>query len=1228
MNLIHRSIWNDQTGTFVAVSENTRSAGKRASSCTAAGGQARFGLNILAVSLMMACGASAWAQPAGGVVSAGSATIGGTAGNMTITQNTPNVAINWQSFGIKAGESVQFVQPGSNSVALNRVIGSDPSGIFGSLSSNGKVFLVNPNGILFGQGASVNVGGLVASTLAISDANFMANNYKFSGAGTGAVVNQGTINAADGGYVALLGANVSNQGVIAAQLGTVALAAGNAVTLDMAGDKLLNVTVDQGAVNALVENGGLLRADGGQVLMTTQAAGSLLANAVNNTGVVQAQTLVTGENGKIMLMGGMESGTVNVGGTLDASAPNGGNGGFIETSAAHVVLATNKYITTLASNGKTGMWLLDPVNWQIGNDGAVIGDETPASVTTSLASTDRTIVATNDITVAEALTWTTAQTLTLDAGHDVLVKATMTASTAGSGIVLIAGHDVNITAAAVTASGAGSTIKMSAGNDITTTATAITASANGASIDLSAGHNVSVGVVTADAGGSVKLSANNDVIVNGAIGADNGTVTLTADKDGTGPGVAGGTVKFVGTGAVSAPNTIIRFNPNGYDKTTTEIANYVTKVTGALDARAWVFVQGNNKDYDGTRAATLSFKGNPNDDVGGIVALSGSSALFNDKNVGTGKPITYTGYTVSGVNPGRFDLFDGGAGTTLANITPLAISGSITAANKVYDGNDLATITSRTLAGQIAGDTVSYIGGTATFSDKNVANGKTVTGVGLSLNGADAGNYTVNSRATTAANITPALLTVTANDQSKRYGQTFSFTGSEFTSSGLKPADTIATVTLASAGTAPTAHVAGSAYPITPSAATGGSFNPSNYTISYVNGSMVVTPAPLTVTANNQTKVYGTAFPFIGSEFTSSGLLNTDTIASATLVSAGTPAGASVVGSPYPIIPSAATGGTFTPSDYSINYINGAMTVTPLPLTVTASNVSKNYGDTPTLSAFTTSALANGETVGSVTETSPGRAATASVAGSPYVITPSSATGGTFTPTNYTITYVNGVLTVTPAPLTVTANDATKVYGQTATLPTSAFTSTGLKNDETISSVTETSPGTLATAPVGNSPYAVTITPGSATGGTFVPSNYTIAYLPGKLTVIPVVTVPPVVTPPVDLTPVDTTPVVTTPVDSTPVDTTPVDSPSAELTPLPDTPYEGPTVNPRVVVPTWMPVVTRPVTPPQLLTLAPPAAPIAVPVLEKPVETLVVQPVAPTPTPYLALKRQPKQDRN
>ncbi|MEO6292672.1 MAG: filamentous hemagglutinin N-terminal domain-containing protein, partial [Burkholderiaceae bacterium] len=375
MNCIYRSIWNNKTGTFAAVSENAKSAGKKISSCTGAlGAAAHFPLKVLATSLMMACGATVYALPAGGVVTAGSASINNGSGSTTITQTTQNAAINWQSFNIGQTEAVRFVQPNSNSVALNRVVGSDPSSILGSLSANGKVFLVNPNGILFGQGASVNVGGLVASTLNIADSDFMAGNYKFTGAGGGSILNQGYINA-DGGYVALLGASVSNEGVISARLGTVALAAGNAITLDLAGDGLLNVTVNEGAVNALVQNGGLIQADGGQVLLTTQAAGSLLQSVVNNTGVIRAQT-IENHNGTIKLMGGMQNGTVNVGGTLDASAPNGGDGGFIETSAAHVKVQDNANITTAAALGQTGNWLIDPPDFNIGGPNADIAGST------------------------------------------------------------------------------------------------------------------------------------------------------------------------------------------------------------------------------------------------------------------------------------------------------------------------------------------------------------------------------------------------------------------------------------------------------------------------------------------------------------------------------------------------------------------------------------------------------------------------------------------------------------------------------------------------------------------------------------------------------------------------------------------------------------------------------------------------------------------------------------
>ncbi|MDP4623004.1 MAG: filamentous hemagglutinin N-terminal domain-containing protein, partial [Hydrogenophaga sp.] len=360
MNRIYRSIWSPNTGTCVATSEHTGARGRSASvpsllssTPVAALGASAMGsghCRQLSLALMLAWGGLAMATPTGGVVSAGSASITQAPGQMTITQTTSHVAINWQSFGIEAGQSVQFLQPGTGSVALNRVIGADPSAILGRMSANGQVFLVNPNGILFGSGASVNVGGLVASTLNITDGDFMAGRYQFSGPSTAELVNQGALQAAEGGYVALLGARVNNQGSVQAPNGSVALAAGEAMTLDLLGEQLLNVRVDQGVADALLSNGGLLQADGGQVLMSTQAAGNLLANAVNNTGVVRAQT-VENRQGTIVLLGSMDSGTVSLGGTLDVSAGPGQKAGRV-LATGHEVGLFDAYIN--ASGGAGG----------------------------------------------------------------------------------------------------------------------------------------------------------------------------------------------------------------------------------------------------------------------------------------------------------------------------------------------------------------------------------------------------------------------------------------------------------------------------------------------------------------------------------------------------------------------------------------------------------------------------------------------------------------------------------------------------------------------------------------------------------------------------------------------------------------------------------------------------------------------------------------------------------
>ena len=467
MNRAFSLVWNPRLRAWCVADEHARrrKAGSGA---------------VLVCALLAPVAGLAADLPTGGQVVSGSGAISQpNAQQMVIDQSSSKLAINWQSFDIGAGKRVTFNQPGSDSIALNRVVGSDGSKIMGQLDANGRVFLVNPNGVLFGSGAQVQVGGLVASTLDIDPQDFERGNYRFKGDGTpAAVVNQGTLTAADGGAVALLGGTVSNQGVIVAQQGSVALAAGNAVTLDFAGDGLLNVQVDGAAADALVENHKLIRADGGKVLLTADAGDALLKTVVNNTGVIEARTL--GEkNGKIMLMGDFDGGVVKVAGTLDASAPNGGNGGFIETSSAHVQVADDVKVTTLAKpgKGKTGEWLIDPYNVTISTAsstgmGGFNGNANDSvlnvnTLTNALASTGVTVTTgvggsqAGNITVDAPISWSADTTLTLNAAGSVIINKDITATGTNAGLSLVYGNGYRLgSGARVTLSGSNASLSL------------------------------------------------------------------------------------------------------------------------------------------------------------------------------------------------------------------------------------------------------------------------------------------------------------------------------------------------------------------------------------------------------------------------------------------------------------------------------------------------------------------------------------------------------------------------------------------------------------------------------------------------------------------------------------------------------------------------------------------------------------------------------------------------
>ncbi|HUW26803.1 MAG TPA: MBG domain-containing protein [Gallionella sp.] len=371
--------------------------------------------------------------PTGGQIVAGSGAISQSDTTLTVTQTTGRMAADWQSFSIGQGNTVNFVQPSASAVALNRVLGADVSVIQGALNANGQVFLVNPNGVLFTPTAQVNVGTLVASTLELSTDDFMTGNYRFNGNSSASVTNQGGIKAGTGGTVALIAARIENTGSITAPQGNVLLGAGSKVRLDLGGP--VKIEVEVGALNTLIEQGGAIRADGGLVYLTAKAAGDLTSSAINHSGITEARSLATGEQGEIYLMGDMAHGTVNVSGMLDASPlPHAGEGpgermgGFVETSAHNVNIADGTEV-------KADSWLIDPTNFTIraGTDAKTtsgIGADTLAANLNTTSLKIETVAAgaeNGDLHVNGAVTWSSANKLTLSAHGDININADITA---------------------------------------------------------------------------------------------------------------------------------------------------------------------------------------------------------------------------------------------------------------------------------------------------------------------------------------------------------------------------------------------------------------------------------------------------------------------------------------------------------------------------------------------------------------------------------------------------------------------------------------------------------------------------------------------------------------------------------------------------------------------------------------------------------------------------------
>ena len=1145
------------------------------------------------------------AQPGDGEITAGSGRIDTNGSTTTITQTTDKLAIDWQSFNIGNGESVIFIQPGTSSIALNRVVGNDVSAIYGTLSANGKVFLINPNGILFGSNAQVDVGGLVASALSISNEDFLAGNYTFQNNGfAGAIANDGQIIATDGGYVVLLGSQVDNRGIIVARQGTVALGAGDRISLDFYGDGLLNLAVDQAAVNASVANHHLIQADGGRVLMTARTADALAGTVVNNTGLIQARS-IREQDGVIILYGGT-NGTVDVGGTLDASAPNGGDGGFIETSGAYVKIGDNTRVTTLAASGRNGTWLIDPDGFTIAPSG---GNMTGLAVSNALSGGNFSIESIDgNINVNDTVTWD-ANTLTLIAFDDINVNSVMTAKgtaalnlqpgsgkvnmglggngfygrvdfyqadgitpRGGTGFLTINGQGYTVITNIDDLQGISSNISghYFLGVDIDATATATWNDGYGGvtgfiplatywthfnGIFDGGGHAIdglyinsdSAGGLFAYSDGTIRNVGLTNVNMNtrfghsiGGLAAQNWGSIYNCYSAGNviaigNSGYAGGLVgENYGSGSIRNSYSMGNVSGNGDGIT-----------IGGL-------VGGNYGSVDGSYS-TADVNGISNDGynggIGGLVGRGWNGSITNSYSTGdlngTGNKLNIGG--LIGFNFGNINN-SYGMGTASGVGDDNCIGGLV---GWHYGGNIINTYSlvnvngegNRNRIGGLVGNNFSFsatpaiiengysigtvsgsngfIGGFAGYNMGTIRSGYwdvdtsgLSTGIG-SGNGGVTGLYSnpdslsvdINRKSAYAASsyngwdiaatggsnavwriydgqtypllkafLTP--LTVTA-DEVLTYNGQFQSAGVTYITPDGSPVNTAllrGTVQLDGGG------VNVGDYTVTPS---GLSSMQQGYDITYVNGTLTIVPATLTITANNATKTYNGLAYSGGNGVIYNGFVNGEdaSVLNGSLSYSGDAQGA-LNAKTYVITP-----GGFSSLNYDITYLDGTLTINPAALTVTAVTNTKIYDGTTDAAAvpIVTGLQGNDELVGLRLQYASKHVGTSIVLTPVFTI--NDGNGGN----NYTVTIQTATGMITPADLVVAVNNAGRYMGMPN--PDFTVTSIGLRGTDTLSSLT----GTLefsTSATIDSMPGQYTI---SASG--LSSFNYNINFVDGILTV-------------------------------------------------------------------------------------------------------------------------------
>lgn len=800
LNHVYRLVWSKLQQAWVAVAETARAHGKSSvSGQTGTAPAANAALNVLFTQsgkwrYVVASAFAAMVMPLSSYAADTNVIAGVPVGDLTVKEVTPtqtqyihtaNVNIvDFYKFGVMKGHQLDVIMPDAGR-ALYRVIGNSRSEIMGTLNSNGSLFLINQNGILFGKGAEVNVGNIVASTLNISNDDFLKGNYNFTvGSIRGDIENHGVIKAKNEGYIVLLGKTVDNSGTLIASNGSVVLGSAQAATLDFFGNGLVKAKLSGDALEATIKNSGNIYADGGFVQMATNARSS----AINISGIVEANQLVE-RNGMIRLEGG-DNAKVEVSGQLIAKG-QGTTGGTIEVTGEQVALMNGALLDASGDTG--GGKVLVGGDYQGKND-AVYNSRTTyvaqgATIKADALQTGdggKVVVWADDLTRYYGSISAQGGATSGNGGFvevsgkqnlAFIGKVNVAAVNGTGGTVLLDPETINlISGGSAPADNASGTPDVAFADNAGGTTNINVAGITGFSqLFLQATKDINVNAaVTMNVDGNIRLEANNDINVNAALTTSGkGSINLKADADNSGVGNLhiganitgpGGVVLSAATLTHSAGNISSNGDIKGYGHagsvkiTVAGLAQLGTANITANGRPASSTTNGFNGGSVVIDAGSLEMSGNINTSgsASGTPGTGTSTAPFGTGGTGGKVAISTTGdatvgnITTGAGNAGRNSIVS----TASGEVSVKSTSGNVTVGNVTTKGGfnsignkvTLSAVNGSVTAGNI--DTSAGIGRANTDGKSagavNITAGTDITTQAIVASGAD-GNGTNKS---------------------------------------------------------------------------------------------------------------------------------------------------------------------------------------------------------------------------------------------------------------------------------------------------------------------------------------------------------------------------------------------------------------------------------------------------------------------------------------------------